>query len=107
MESSLGEKFGIRGYPTLKFFKSGTPSEYGGGRKADDIVSWLNKKTGPAAKPLNSEEELKAFIDASEVAVVGFFTDPTAEPMGIYLKAAGEIEGVPFGEFGGISLLCG
>jgi len=97
VESSLGEKFGIRGYPTLKFFKNGNPSEYGGGRKADDIVGWLNKKTGPAAKALNSEEDLKAFIEGSEVAVVGFFSDPTADSMGIYLKAAGEIEGVPFG----------
>ena len=99
VESSLGEKFGIRGYPTLKFFKNGNPSEYGGGRKADDIVGWLNKKTGPAAKALNSEEDLKAFIEGSEVAVVGFFSDPTADPMSIYLRAAGEIEGVPFGEY--------
>jgi len=97
VESALGEKFSIRGYPTLKFFKNGKASEYGGGRKADDIVSWLNKKTGPAAKALNTALELKAFIDAAEVAVVGFFEDPTKDEMSIYLQAAADIEGISIG----------
>merc|ERR1712002_1213677 len=97
VESALGEKFSIRGYPTLKFFKNGQASEYGGGRKADDIVSWLNKKTGPAAKALNTALDLKAFIDAAEVAVVGFFEDPTKDEMSIYLQAAADIEGIPIG----------
>lgn len=29
-ESELSEQYGIRGYPTLKFFKNGTPLEYNG-----------------------------------------------------------------------------
>lgn len=30
IESELAEKFGIRGYPTLKFFKNGKPVDYSG-----------------------------------------------------------------------------
>lgn len=30
IESDLAEKFGIRGYPTLKFFKNGKPVDYTG-----------------------------------------------------------------------------
>lgn len=45
IESDLAEKFGIRGYPTLKFFKSGKPIDYTG--KNNNIIAenmvFLNK----------------------------------------------------------------
>merc|ERR1712226_1044893 len=64
-ESSLGEKFEVRGYPTLKFFKNGKPVEYGGGRTAETIVSWVEKKTGPPAKALAGADDAKAFLGAA------------------------------------------
>ena len=45
-----------------------------GGRTADEIVNWLNKKTGPPAKALTTVEEAKEFVEkAASVAVIGFF----------------------------------
>lgn len=73
MESSLGEKFSVRGYPTLKFFRNGKDSEYGGGRTAADIVAWLKKKTGPPAAVLASQKDLDALTAENDVVVVGFF----------------------------------
>merc|ERR1711876_125658 len=61
-ESKTAEKFEVRGYPTLKFFKNGKPMEYGGGRTAETIVSWVEKKTGPPAKSLANADEAKAFL---------------------------------------------
>uniref|UniRef100_UPI002DDDBD9E Protein disulfide-isomerase n=1 Tax=Homo sapiens TaxID=9606 RepID=UPI002DDDBD9E len=51
-ESDLAQQYGVRGYPTIKFFRNGdtaSPREYTAGREADDIVNWLRRRTGPAA----------------------------------------------------------
>lgn len=73
-EGELAEENGVKGYPTLKFYRNGKQVDYSGGRTADEIVNWLKKKTGPAATTLNSAEELKNLIDGNEVVVVGFFS---------------------------------
>lgn len=72
VETSLGEKFGVRGYPTIKFFKDGKDMDYSAGRLAADIVNWLKKKTGPPATELKSKDDLEKLMK-EEVAVVGFF----------------------------------
>jgi len=50
VEKELASRFGVTGYPTLKFFKKGAavaePEAYSGGRTADDIVKYINKETG-------------------------------------------------------------
>jgi len=97
VESELAGKYQVQGYPTLKFFRSGSPSEYGGGRTAADIVNWLNKKTGPPAKALATEDELKAFIDSNDVVVVGFFADVESEAAKAFLAAAADIDDTPCG----------
>ncbi|RZC35834.1 protein disulfide-isomerase [Asbolus verrucosus] len=96
-ETELAEEHQVRGYPTLKFFRNASPVEYNGGRQADDIVAWLLKKTGPPAKELKTVEEAKEFIDANNVAVVGFFKDQTTDAAKAFLGAAASIDDHPFG----------
>ena len=48
VETKVSEKYGIKGYPSLKFFVDGNPSEYTGGRTENEIVNWINKKMGPS-----------------------------------------------------------
>lgn len=95
-ESELSEQHGVRGYPTLKFFRNGTPIDYNGGRQADDIVSWLLKKTGPPAKELKTVEEAKEFIESGNVVVVGFFKDQTSDAAKTFLSVASAIDDIPF-----------
>lgn len=96
-ESDLAEEYQVRGYPTLKFFRSGSPIDYSGGRQADDIVSWLLKKTGPAAKELDSVDSVEAFLTENQVAVVGFFTDKESDEYKAFVSAANAIDEYPFG----------
>lgn len=87
-EKELAGKFGIKGYPTLKFFRNGKATEYNGGRTADTIVSWLRKKTGPAAQELTDAASVEAFADLSKVAVVGFFADAQGAEYDAFVAAA-------------------
>ncbi|KAJ4820808.1 Disulfide-isomerase [Rhynchospora pubera] len=44
----LAEKYGVSGYPTLKFFPKGNKAgeDYEGGRDLDEFVKFINEKTG-------------------------------------------------------------
>ncbi|XP_010544982.1 PREDICTED: protein disulfide-isomerase like 2-1 [Tarenaya hassleriana] len=44
----LGEKYGVSGFPTLKFFPKNNKAgeDYDGGRDLDDFVSFINEKAG-------------------------------------------------------------
>merc|ERR1712193_264141 len=96
-ESKTAEKFEVRGYPTLKFFKKGKPVEYGGGRTAETIVSWVEKKTGPPAKALAGADDAKAFVEGKNVAVIGCFSDETTDGAKAFLGAASSMDDIPFG----------
>merc|ERR1711981_707891 len=108
IHGDLAKKYGVRGYPTLKWFKKDPENalEYGGGRKEAEIVSWITKKTGPtavdladaeAAKELEIEDgsivlfkhfdegknvyksgDLTAFVKENSLAYVTEFSDKTA-----------------------------
>merc|ERR1712088_992375 len=96
-EGPLAEKFEVRGYPTLKFFKNGKPMEYDGGRTADTIITWVEKKTGPPAVTLDSVDAAKKFIEDNEIAVVGFFADMESEAAKAFKEVAGANDDHKFG----------
>lgn len=97
VESDLAEEYGVRGYPTLKFFRSGAPVEYNGGRQAADIVSWVIKKTGPPANELTTVAEAEEFLQANEIAVIGFFKNKESEEAKAFLAVANSHDSFVFG----------
>lgn len=83
----LAKKFGVSGYPTLKWFVGGEPSDYNGGRTTDEIVSWINKRMGPPSTEVDAAT-LATKIEASKIAVV-FFGDSSSDEFKTFEKAAG------------------
>lgn len=75
----LSQRFAIRGYPTLKFFKNGNAVDYDSGRSKQDIVNYMKKKSGPVAVAYNNKDDLETAIEAVDVAIVGFFENTESE----------------------------
>ncbi len=71
IHKELGSRFGVKGYPTIKFFIGGEPIEYKGGRDEAGIIEWLNKKTQPTTVTVTDLETAQKHI--SDNALVGVF----------------------------------
>jgi len=72
-QESLASRYGVEGYPTLKWFVSGEPKDYTGGRTAEEIVSWVSTMSGPAVHVLKSAQDLGDFTTAHKTFVVALF----------------------------------
>lgn len=92
----LASKFEIKGFPTLKFFRSGAPGAYEGGRTADDIVQWVKKRTGPITTPVTSVEDLENLKEANDVFAIGVFADEGSAGAKAYSGAAANYDHVTF-----------
>lgn len=102
VETELAGKFEVRGYPTLKWFRSGKAQEYTGGRTADEIVQWCRKKSGPASKELASADAVAEFVK-DKAAVVGTFKsrDSAAYKAFIELAKDGDLDDFMFADVAG------
>ncbi|KZT69146.1 disulfide isomerase [Daedalea quercina L-15889] len=83
----LGQKYGVKGFPTLKWFgpEGGEPEDYQGGREFDDLVNFIATKSGvkssvkPPAPPAYEILDITTFDDAvinSDKDVLVSFTAP-------------------------------
>ncbi|GFP81374.1 protein disulfide isomerase-like 5-2 [Phtheirospermum japonicum] len=61
----LASKHDVDGYPTLKIFMHGVPTEYHGPRKADLLARFLTKFVAPDVAILNSDSAIKDFVEAA------------------------------------------
>jgi len=74
----LGSRFGVSGFPTLKFFKKGskTPSDYSGGRSASDITDFVNKEAGARGRIVKAPSAVTV-LDPSNFDSIAL--DPTKD----------------------------
>ncbi len=80
VHQSLAGKYGVQGYPTIKYFPSGAkkgPEEYDGGRTADDIVSWAMDRyevniDPPEVVEVTSQEVMEENCEKKSLCVISF-----------------------------------
>ena len=79
----LGRRFGVQGFPTLKWFdgKSDTPEDYNGGRDLESLTSFISEKTGikvkskktaPSAVTMLTDSTFKKEIGGDKDVLVAF-----------------------------------
>jgi len=80
----LGGRFGVSGFPTLKWFPKGstTPEDYDGGRDTQEIIDFINRKAGTRGKVgkaasdvvvLDSTNFDKIVLDSNKDVLVEFY----------------------------------
>lgn len=74
----LGQRFEVKGFPTLKWFPAGslTPEAYSGGRTAADIVAFVNEKAGTNARVVAPKS---AVVDLDSSNFDKIAMDPTKD----------------------------
>ena len=71
---------------------------YPGGRKANDIVAWVTRQSGPPTTSLDTVDAAKEFSDQADVVIIGYFEDLESEEAQAYITAADTVEeSIPFG----------
>ena len=74
-QRSLGKRFGIQGFPTVKWFdgKSDKPEEYKGGRDLESLSSFITEKTGikPKGAKKNAPSHVQILTDTTFSKTIG------------------------------------
>jgi protein disulfide-isomerase A1 len=86
VNTELAGRFGIKGFPTLFFFKNGNKVDYTGGRTQKEIVDWVLKKTKPAYAEIGCEA-LRTKIDENNL-VFTYFGEAAHEHFETFKKVA-------------------
>ncbi|KAI4388813.1 hypothetical protein MLD38_001108 [Melastoma candidum] len=63
--SKLAIKHDIDGFPTLKIFANGVPTDYYGPRKSDLLVRYLKKFVAPDVALLDSDSAVSEFVESA------------------------------------------
>jgi protein disulfide-isomerase A6 len=82
-EKTLGKRFGIQGFPTLKWFdgESDKPEDYNGGRDLESLTAFIIEKTGakpkkkaaaPSAVEMLTDKTFKEQIGGDKDVLVAF-----------------------------------
>ncbi|XP_019158660.1 PREDICTED: probable protein disulfide-isomerase A6 [Ipomoea nil] len=90
----LGEKYGVSGFPTLKFFPKGNKDgeDYEGGRDLDDFVNFINEKSGTKRDAKGQLTSKAGLVEHLDQLVKEFLSVSDAEKKAVLGKLEEEVE---------------
>lgn len=90
----LAEKYGISGFPTLKFFPKNNKDgeDYEGGRDLDDFVNFINEKSGTSRDAKGQLTSKAGKVEALENLVKEFVSAAGDEKKAILARLEQEVE---------------
>jgi protein disulfide-isomerase A6 len=90
----LGEKYGVTGFPTLKFFpKSNKAGEdYDGGRDLDDFATFINEKCGTSRDAKGQLTDKAGIVESLDSLVKEFLSAGSDGKKAIYGRIEQEVE---------------
>ncbi|KAN0065402.1 protein disulfide-isomerase precursor [Thecaphora frezii] len=86
-ETEICSKMEVSGYPTLKINRKGAFTEYNGPRKADGIVSYMQKQSLPALSKL-SADNIAEFKGKDKVVAITYLSEKDTEDLDVITKVA-------------------
>lgn len=93
----LSSKYGVTGFPTLKFFPKGTAAktaeDYNGGRELDAFVKFINEKCGTSRTPSGGLGETAGRVAELDALAKGFATGDHKALLAQAKSAAAALEG--------------
>ncbi|KAI8555588.1 hypothetical protein RHMOL_Rhmol05G0184400 [Rhododendron molle] len=90
----LAEKYGVSGFPTLKFFPKGNKAgeDYDGGRDLDDFVNFINENCGTSRDAKGQLTVKAGIIETLDTLVKEFVTASSEEKKTVYGRMEEEVE---------------
>lgn len=90
----FGEKYGVSGFPTLKFFPKGNKDgeDYEGGRDLEDFVTFINEKSGTSRDGKGQLTSTAGIIESLDSLVKEFIAAGQDEKKAVFSKIEEEVE---------------
>jgi len=92
----LGRRFGVQGFPTIKWFVKGEHSDFEGGRSDSDIVAWVKKRMSPPCKILNTTKHFDDYKGSEEVVMLAFLDAAEGDVWSMFEGVAKRMDDVTF-----------
>ncbi|PIN05871.1 Thioredoxin/protein disulfide isomerase [Handroanthus impetiginosus] len=90
----LAEKYGVSGYPTLKFFPKGNKAgeDYDGGRDLNDFVTFINEKCGTSRDVKGQLTSKAGIVEALDSLVKEFVSATNEEKNAVFKRIEEEAD---------------